>query len=283
MKCKLEAGKVYYLNVYVHHGDSADFDLIVECGHYYRNGVCTVCGNVCEHKLTEDMPYVCECGQNFTGNDISAGVEVEYDCTEHENTWNYYRFIPEESGVYCIESFSDGDESDPWCFVFDKEGDWIASSDDYGDTLEFRTVCALESSKTYYLEIGNNYEKADFVFKTEKMSHTAEDGSIHNDFTLVEETYSNCTEHGYSEGLYCNKCEKFVEGHEEYPLDEWWHIDEDWDEICDLCGKENIYDINCECICHREEPFYVIIWRIANFFHSILGIMPECECGELHY
>ncbi len=284
LKCKLEAGKAYYLNIYVHHGDGADFDLVVECGHSYENGVCAVCGEACDHELTEDRPYICECGQNFTGKDISAGVEVEHDWTGREGNWECYRFVPEESGVYYIESFSNTEESDPYCFVLNADGDYVASGDDYNGTLDFRLVCAFESGKTYYLEIGDYYENSAFAFKLERMTHTDEDGSIHDDFILIEETYSNCTEHGYSEGVYCNECEEFIYGHEEYPLDEGYHPDENWDDICDLCGKENIWaEEECEHICHSDHWFWSIVWRIANFFHRIFGVLPECECGEAHY
>ena len=284
LKCKLEAGKAYYLNIYVHHGDGADFDLVVECGHSYENGVCAVCGEACDHELTEDRPYICECGQNFTGKDISAGVEVEHDWSGREGNWEWYRFVPEESGVYYIESFSNMEESDPYCFVFNADGDYVASGDDYNGTLDFRLVCAFESGKTYYLEIGDYYENSAFAFKLERMTHTDEDGSIHHDFILIEETYSNCTEHGYSEGVYCNECEEFIYGHEELPLDEGYHIDENIDGICDLCGKENIWaEEECEHICHSDHWFWSMLWRIGNFFHKIFNILPECECGEAHY
>ena len=281
LECKLEAGKAYYLNVFVHHGDGAAFELVVECGHNFKDGVCTVCEKECDHELTENRPYVCECGQNFTGKDISAGVEVEHDCTEHENNWGMYRLVPEENGVYYIESFSNAEESDPWCFVYNEDGDYIANGDDYDGNLDFRFVCILESGKTYYIENGNYYEDVAFVFKVERMTHTAEDGSVHNDFALVEEVYSNCTENGYTQGVYCNECEEFIEGHEELPIDEYYHIDDDWDWVCDLCGESLIYE--CECICHSENKFLGFIWRIANFFHKIFGILPECECGEYHY
>ena len=61
------------------------------------------------------------------------------------------------------------------------------------------------------------------------MVHTTDDGSIHTDIEYVEGTYSNCTEHGYSGGLYCNECEEFISGHEELPLDEGYHTDDDFD------------------------------------------------------
>ncbi len=93
---------------------------------------------------------------------------------------------------------------------------------------------------------------------------------------------------GYTEGLYCNECEKFISGHEELPLDEEYHVDEDVNDTCDLCGKEGIWDdedeeFECEHLCHSENTLIKIIWNIINFFNRILKLSPECECGELHY
>ena len=41
--------------------------------------------------------------------------------------------------------------------------------------------------------------------------------------------------------------------------------------------------INCDHICHSDNFFLNMIWRIVNFFCSIFEISPICECGELHY
>ncbi len=41
--------------------------------------------------------------------------------------------------------------------------------------------------------------------------------------------------------------------------------------------------MNCECICHSQNWFLKIVWVVANFFHSIFGISPVCECTMVHY
>ncbi len=41
--------------------------------------------------------------------------------------------------------------------------------------------------------------------------------------------------------------------------------------------------VNCKHICHSDNQFLKIIWIIANFFHSIFGISPICDCGMAHY
>lgn len=286
MKCKLEAGKTYYINVFIHHGDEGSFDFTVECGHYYEEGVCVVCGIPCNHELTETFYYArCECGENFVGKDIYVGDEYEhkYDSEDVNYEGDWFRFVPEESGVYYIQSFSNTETTDPLCIVMDADGEWIASADDYDDTLDFKVVCFFESGKTYYISASSYDETSSFILKLERMTHVTDEGKVHSDFDIVEETYSNCTEHGYSEGIFCNECEEFIEGHEEYDIDPEWHIDDDWDDYCDLCGEEIEYYYYCECICHSENPLLMFVWRIANFIHSVLGISSECECGLAHY
>lgn len=54
------------------------------------------------------------------------------------------------------------------------------------------------------------------------------------------------------------------------------------DDICDDCGAEIVYE-ECECLCHSDNWFLSFIWKTADFFHSLFGILPLCECGEMHY
>ena len=278
LECELEAGKEYYLRIYTYSENAETFELVVECGHNYENEICVICGKKCDHTEIGFLGF-CSCGTVYIGKDIADGDEIELEYEENGNIF-WFRFIPEISGTYSFKSESV--DCDPDCELFDADGEYIAGSDDVNG-MDFDLVYNFEAGETYYYNVNNCFGENAFKVSLDRITHIADDGSVHTDFEIVEETYSNCTEHGYTEGLYCIKCEKFIRGHEEKELDKEYHIDDDWNEICDLCGKENIYDIDCECICHREEPFYVIIWRIANFFHSILGIMPECECGELHY
>lgn len=39
----------------------------------------------------------------------------------------------------------------------------------------------------------------------------------------------------------------------------------------------------CEHICHSEHWFLSFIWTVVNFIHRLLGICPDCDCGDLHY
>ena len=80
----------------------------------------------------------------------------------------------------------------------------------------------------------------EFSVGLSRITHVGDDGDEH-ELELVESTYSNCTEHGYTEGVYCVECEEYISGHEELPLAEDSHVDEDLDDVCDLCGEEIVY------------------------------------------
>ena len=161
-------------------------------------------------------------------------------------------------------------------------GEWVHGSDD-ANNMDFDLVYYFEADETYYFEACNGYSENAFKVSLERVVHTTDDGSIHTDIEYVEGTYSNCTEHGYSGGLYCNECEEFISGHEELPLDEGYHTDDDFDDICDLCGAEIIWEEECEHMCHSDNWFMKIIWTITRFFNKLFGTNQYCECGEAHY
>ncbi len=279
LEYEFEAGKEYYLNIFTYSENSEIFELIIECGHNFEGGSCIICGETCDHTEIGFLGY-CFCGENFLGKDINTGNEYALENeTAYETFW--FRFTPEVSGYYSFKSVSEN--ADPDCSLYYADGEWLADSYDVNG-LDFDLVYYFEAGETHYFDTHNCYTAGAFSVSLNRIIHTSDNGTEHTDFELVEGSYSNCTEHGYTNGLYCNECKEFVYGHEELPLDEGYHIDENIDEICDLCGKENIWaEEECEHICHSDHWFWSIIWRIGNFFHKIFNILPECECGEAHY
>ncbi len=276
LEYEFEAGEVYYLKIFTYSENSETFELVIDCGHSFENSVCVACGEVCGHSETKFLGY-CPCGKMFLGTDIKNGDEIDFEI-ESSNDVYWFRFTPEASGTYSFKSVSA--DCDPDCFMYDADGEWVTDSYDVVG-YDFDLIYGLTAGETYYFDVHSCFgENAVISVTLNIQTHTAEDGSVH-ELELVEETYSNCTEHGYTDGLYCSICDEFVSGHEEKELDEYNHTDENGDENCDLCGKENIYD--CGCICHSENKFLMFIWKIANFFHKLFGILPDCECGEYHY
>ena len=274
LEYEFEAGKQYYLNIFTYSENSETFDLVIECGHSFEDGTCIVCGETCDHDEIAFLGY-CPCGKTFLGTDINDGDEFELENkADFEIFW--FRFTPVVSGYYSFKSVSEN--ADPDCSLYDAEGEWIVDSFDENG-LNFDLIYYFEAGETYYFDAHNCYTEGAFNVALDRMSHTSDDGSEH-EVEFVEGTYSNCTEHGYTDGLYCSECGKYTYGHEELPLDEGYHPDDDWDTVCDLCGKENIYD--CEHICHKG-GIIGFFWNIVNFFNKLFNINLFCDCGKLHY
>ncbi len=279
MEYDFAVGETYYFAVAANLQE-AEFDVSLICGHSFEDGVCTTCGEICDHTEIGFLGY-CLCREIFLGTDINDGDEYELEHQSSDDIF-WFRFTPEISGFYSFKSVSEN--ADPDCLMYDADGEWVAESyDDNG--MDFDLIYSFEAGETYYFDVHNCYDEGAFTVVLNRLTHTADDGSVH-DVEFVEGIDSNCTEHGYSDGLYCSICDEIVSGHEELPLDEEYHIDDDWDDVCDLCDKEIIYDDeveDCEHICHSDHWFWSFIWRIVRFFCSIFNIEPACECGEAHY
>ncbi len=271
------AGKTYYFAVAAYSQD-AEFKISLVCGHSYDDGVCTGCGKECDHEIGEDNPCACDCGKNFNGEDISAGDETNF-YAEKFGHYVYFRFIPDESGVYVFESVSDSDSSDPSCKLYDSYFEQLKTSDD-ANGYDFFLIFYFEEGETYYFEVFNLIKDEECNLKLSPAVHTADDGSEH-ELEIDEGIESTCIEHGFTEGLFCLECDEYIWGHQETELSDW-HNDYDGNDVCDDCGEEIIYE-ECDHICHSDHWFLRFIWTIGNFIHSLLGISPVCECGEAHY
>ena len=278
----LRKGKPYYFKPYTYSEETLEFNVTLECGHSFENGICVVCGEACAHSETGFLG-LCGCGKVFLGVDISAGDELECDSSMFVDGKIWLRFIPEESGTFLFESFTKEEIGDPDCSLYDSTGEWIVGDYD-SNGFDFELYYTFEAGETYYFEVYNSAEETVCTVKLARVTHTDANGNVHK-VEYVEETYSDCVTHGYTEGLYCPECEEYISGHEEKELN-WLHPDDDMNEICDLCGSVIDYsDIYPECghICHSDHRLLSIIWKAANFFFRLLGINQMCECGELHY
>ncbi len=234
------AGETYYFEISTYSDQPEEFKITLVCGHIYEDGTCTVCGTVCDHTETDFLGY-CPCGDVFLGVDIADGDELEHDDAAFNNESGWYRFVPEESGAFCLESFTDPDDvGDAVCELYGANGEWLHVNDDQDESYDFRLIYNFEAGETYYFEVSSYYEDAVFTIKLNRATHTADDGSEHY-VEYVAETESNCIEHGYTEGLYCPDCDEYVWGHEEKELS-LIHNDFDWDDICDDCGEEIVYE-----------------------------------------
>lgn len=276
---EFEAGKIYCFNVGIYGADETaiyEFKITLLCGHHFEGDTCTSCGEVCEHDTVHSLGF-CPCGAYYSGTELTDGFETEFDKTK-DSVW--FRFIPEETGLYLFESFSSDDDSDPDCDLYNAKGEWIDCDYDTNG-FDFCFYRVFEAGETYHFNVRSSWRGVPLSsnIKFNRVTHTTDDGVEHTDLAFEEEIWSNCTEHGYTEGVYCNTCEEFISGHEELELDKEWHIDDDGDDVCDLCGD----DFGCKHICHSDNWFLKIIWAIINFFNSLYDMGMECECGYLHW
>ncbi len=273
------AGETYYFKINTYSEQTEEIRISLVCGHMYEDGVCLTCGIVCYHSEIKSLGY-CLCGDVFLGVDIADGDELEHDAAEHNNEAGWYRFVPEESGAFYIESFSDPDANgDAICDLYDANGEWLHYNDDKEEDLNFKLIYNFEAGETYYFEVQNYYEDAVFTFKLNRANHIADDGSVHY-VEYVAETDSDCKEHGYSEGFYCSDCDEYVWGHEEKELS-ILHFDYDEDGICDKCGinmagveypdEEPDVEACDKCGEVHTNFFQRLICAIRDFFNRIIS------------
>ncbi len=270
------AGETYYFEVYTYENEeTVSFSVSLGCSHSYEDGVCVYCDEECDHSKPKKLGY-CGCGEFFVGKDISVGDEIEADMTDTYRMW--FRFVPEESGLYIFESLSESEETDPDAYIYTEEDDCFDSdtdSNENGAVYDFYLPCELEAGVAYYYEV-RSYVGGTSTLKLSRGVHTDENGNVH-DLKFIDESYSDCLNHGYTAGLYCPICEEFISGHEEKELDNW-HYDDDENNLCDVCGC-----MICTHFCHFDNWFINMIWQIVNFFQMLFGINPVCECGAYHY
>lgn len=58
----------------------------------------------------------------------------------------------------------------------------------------------------------------------------------HSNTEIIQEKEPSCTANGYSEGVYCNDCHKYIKGHNR--INPTGHFDENNDHVCDVCREE---------------------------------------------
>ena len=83
---------------------------------------------------------------------LEAGVMTT--ATVDEVKCAYFCFVPQQSGVYRIESFCDDNALNPACWLFDGEETQLSYNDDGVSGKNFRLEYGLVAGNTYYLEVG---------------------------------------------------------------------------------------------------------------------------------
>lgn len=144
--------------------------------------------------------------------------------------------------------------------------------------------CNAASEKVEIPRLGHVWEEEGFNY-AEYMEKNPNANILY-----VEASEATCTREGYNGYYKCFSCSY------DQHLDEAWrqnnvidkkdHEDNNGDDKCDECNAK-IYgeDSNgaCGCICHKENWFSKLIYKILCFFWKLFGIGKSCECGTVHY
>ncbi len=271
-------GETYYFAIADYMSDSV-VDVTLECKHFYADDTCLFCGYVCDHATEGRFAGICECGSAFGGIILEPGEET----VTYEGADLYYKFVPEEDGIYVVKSNA-GEDADPYCELYSADCEFLDSADDSAEDYNFTLFYEFTAGEVYYFLIYDYNETAEWKMTLEKAVHTTEDNEEHI-LVISEEVVGTCQEMSYSKGLYCPECDIYVEGHEE--LGYFDHEDFDWDNLCDFCG-ENLYE---DVVVPDFGEFLDFIIRTIEFFENVLftllslfGISEsDFSCDILNY
>ena len=122
----------------------------------------------------------------------------------------------------------------------------------------------------------------------------AKDHSFAPDKTTDYEMSDSCTGGGKYARKYCTACEtsffyddKGVEvdsekGLKEKTIDGKRHVNNNSDDLCDVCGYVVTPEETCTCICHKTGFMYIVA-LFLKLVWKFTGAKPYCNCGKAHY
>jgi len=146
------------------------------------------------------------------------------------NNVTYIAFTPEATGVY---NFYSSSSSDTYGYLFDENKNQLTYNDD-SIGYDFSISYTLERGVQYYW--GARYydpeSSSSFNVTLECIEFLCDHINTTSDIGKV----ATCTEDGYTEGVYCNDCDMWIEGHEIIRAEA--HNDENDDQVCDVCGSD---------------------------------------------
>ena len=176
--------------------------------------------------LAEIEAYEQEFAQRVK-NAAQIYVDDTIDVEVNDIDYAVFKFVPEHNGVYTLKSLSD---KDTVAVLFDNELNQIAYNDD-GDDGNFCLECELSKGQTYYYGV---CVYSDTYFGTFAVNLFANELLCDHENNIVKDsgTLASCKEIGFTAGVYCNDCEKWISGHEVIPM----HTDGNNDNLCDICG-----------------------------------------------
>lgn len=157
--------------------------------------------------------------------------EVELDKVYDYDDIEYFSFVPKESGLYEFTCNYGYFES-----VLDEKGEdpsYIALSEFACEKRE----AALYANQKVFLTVQLWWGIPAFDDEIEPSVSVKLLCSHQGSTREVEEEAVGCNEIGFTAGTFCDNCENWVSGHEDFFNP---HKDENLDRICDICGEEAV-------------------------------------------
>ena len=154
---------------------------------------------------------------------LNAGESAVFTFTPSKNAaYNLVDIDKElEDGYYEISCKDDENN------VIPLESFLLNNRDDEAYADGFR----LRKNKTYTFELKNNQDEQ---ISLNVIPYKIPTDCIHIDVTFAAAVEATCSKPGFTAGKYCNDCQEWIEGHEKIIVP---HVDENKDDICDVCSK----------------------------------------------
>ena len=122
----------------------------------------------------------------------------------------------------------------------------------------------------------------------------AKDHTYDSSKALAYYVSDSCTGGGYYGRKYCTACETSffydasgkevdkMSGLKEKTIDGKRHVNNNSDDLCDVCGYVVTPEETCTCICHKTGFMYIVA-LFLKLFWKFTGAKPYCNCGKAHY
>ncbi len=224
---------------------------------------CSVCGET-ENRKSYDVEHEYKEVARVMATCLVDGY-IEYVCTNCNFSYVYDNTVDGFPGEYS-EFKAKGEHT--WGEVIETKAPTCANE---GRGYQICTVCNAKSDNVAIAKLGHGWEDND---------------GIENDYIYHAPIDATCDTDGHSGYYECAQCATGKTEPEEI-FTATGHADKDGDGKCDSCKGEIYTDggnaKSCNCICHKENGFMQIIYKIARFFWKLFKIGQSCDCGYVHY
>ncbi len=257
------------------------------CAHYTTK----VAGKVDDgHVFGEWLPAGGSCATGVTYKSectLCGKVTTKVETVPHEYVLHTY--VPatcEEASLeyyICSVCGDDKEEHTTEALGHTWDAEVIDKEATCGQTGRKYNICSVCSAASEMIEIPRTGHVWDAEGFTPDMLE-------YDDGIYVEAREATCQFEGHNGYYKCLKCSY------DQHLDEEWrkenvfskkaHEDNDNNGKCDECN-DKVYgddgEKNCSCICHKDNWFAKIIYKILRFFWKLFKIGKSCDCGTVHY